>query len=513
MPAEPVRRPFLESSCDRRRDPPPRAADQYAPAEVEGPLYERWVERGYFTADPDSGKPPFSIVIPPPNVTGSLHLGHALRAVDDGRADPARPDARASTCSGCRAWTTPASRCTPSSSATSPRPRARAASTTAREEFVARVVGVEGALRRPDPRPDAPPRRRRRLDRASGSRMDDGLSRAVQTIFKTPLRRRADLPRRADHQLVPARSHRALRRRGRPRGGARRAGLDPLRRRRGIDRRRHHPRRDDARRHRGGRAPRRRAVPAPRRHRGRAAADQPPHPDHRRRARRPVLRHRRGEGDAGARPERLRDRPAARPADADDHGRAGGDHRAGPVPGPRPAGGAVRDRRRAARGRPRSSPRSGPTCTRSGTARDATRSSSRALSLQWWVRVESLAKAAGDAVRDGRVAGRAGVADRRATSSGSTTCATGASAASCGGATASRSGTRPDGDEQSASARTSAAGRLDPGRGRARHLVLLGAVAVLDARLARGHRRPAHATTRPRCWSPATTSSSSGSSG
>jgi valyl-tRNA synthetase len=51
---------------------------QYNPAEVEGPLYERWVERGYFTADPKSGKPPFSLVIPPPNVTGSLHIGHAL---------------------------------------------------------------------------------------------------------------------------------------------------------------------------------------------------------------------------------------------------------------------------------------------------------------------------------------------------------------------------------------------------------------------------------------------------
>jgi valyl-tRNA synthetase len=61
--------------------PPSQPSDlpsQYLPAEVEGPLYERWVERGYFTADPDGGKPPFSIVIPPPNVTGNLHLGHAL---------------------------------------------------------------------------------------------------------------------------------------------------------------------------------------------------------------------------------------------------------------------------------------------------------------------------------------------------------------------------------------------------------------------------------------------------
>jgi valyl-tRNA synthetase len=51
---------------------------QYLPAEVEGRLYERWIERGYFTADPTSDKPPYAIVIPPPNVTGSLHLGHAL---------------------------------------------------------------------------------------------------------------------------------------------------------------------------------------------------------------------------------------------------------------------------------------------------------------------------------------------------------------------------------------------------------------------------------------------------
>jgi valyl-tRNA synthetase len=52
---------------------------QYAPAEVEGALYERWVDKGYFTADAKSDKPPYTIVIPPPNVTGSLHLGHAFQ--------------------------------------------------------------------------------------------------------------------------------------------------------------------------------------------------------------------------------------------------------------------------------------------------------------------------------------------------------------------------------------------------------------------------------------------------
>ena len=51
---------------------------QYAPAEVEGPRYERWEKAGYFTADAYSTAPAYCIVIPPPNVTGSLHIGHAL---------------------------------------------------------------------------------------------------------------------------------------------------------------------------------------------------------------------------------------------------------------------------------------------------------------------------------------------------------------------------------------------------------------------------------------------------
>jgi valyl-tRNA synthetase len=51
---------------------------QYQPGEVEQRRYEGWVSAGYFGADAASDKPPFSIVIPPPNVTGSLHMGHAL---------------------------------------------------------------------------------------------------------------------------------------------------------------------------------------------------------------------------------------------------------------------------------------------------------------------------------------------------------------------------------------------------------------------------------------------------
>ncbi|AEF39570.1 Valyl-tRNA synthetase [Hoyosella subflava DQS3-9A1] len=50
----------------------------WEPQAVEADLYQRWIDAGYFTADPKSDKPGFSIVLPPPNVTGSLHMGHAL---------------------------------------------------------------------------------------------------------------------------------------------------------------------------------------------------------------------------------------------------------------------------------------------------------------------------------------------------------------------------------------------------------------------------------------------------
>jgi valyl-tRNA synthetase len=52
----------------------------YEPSEVEARWYNQWLERDYFRAEATSSKPPFSIVLPPPNVTGSLHIGHALTA-------------------------------------------------------------------------------------------------------------------------------------------------------------------------------------------------------------------------------------------------------------------------------------------------------------------------------------------------------------------------------------------------------------------------------------------------
>lgn len=51
---------------------------QYDHASAQARWYAFWEERGYFHSDPDSARKPFTIVIPPPNVTGALHLGHAL---------------------------------------------------------------------------------------------------------------------------------------------------------------------------------------------------------------------------------------------------------------------------------------------------------------------------------------------------------------------------------------------------------------------------------------------------
>ena len=50
----------------------------YSPSEFEDRIYEKWCEKGYFTPDVKDNRPAFSVVIPPPNVTGQLHMGHAL---------------------------------------------------------------------------------------------------------------------------------------------------------------------------------------------------------------------------------------------------------------------------------------------------------------------------------------------------------------------------------------------------------------------------------------------------
>ena len=53
-------------------------AKTYDPKGIEDRLYQKWLDKKYFHAEVDHSKTPFTIVIPPPNITGKLHMGHAL---------------------------------------------------------------------------------------------------------------------------------------------------------------------------------------------------------------------------------------------------------------------------------------------------------------------------------------------------------------------------------------------------------------------------------------------------
>ena len=50
----------------------------YNPSDIEQRTYEKWLDKKYFHAEVNKDKKPFTIVMPPPNITGQLHMGHAL---------------------------------------------------------------------------------------------------------------------------------------------------------------------------------------------------------------------------------------------------------------------------------------------------------------------------------------------------------------------------------------------------------------------------------------------------
>ena len=190
----------------------PDLPTQYAPAQVEGPLYERWVARGYFEADPKSDRPPYCIVIPPPNVTGSLHLGHALNhTLMDVLTRRRRMQGYDVL------WLPGMDHAGIATQNVVERELAKEGLTRhdlGRDAFVERVWQwkaeyggkILGQMRRLGEGVDWS---RERFT------MDEGLSRAVQTIFKRLYDDDLDLPRRADHQLVPAVHDRAVGHRGR----------------------------------------------------------------------------------------------------------------------------------------------------------------------------------------------------------------------------------------------------------------------------------------------------------
>src|SRR5262249_56230698 len=65
------------AATERRLD---SIAKAYAPQTTEQRIYQWWERSGYFRPRPNPTRPPFVISMPPPNVTGALHLGHALTA-------------------------------------------------------------------------------------------------------------------------------------------------------------------------------------------------------------------------------------------------------------------------------------------------------------------------------------------------------------------------------------------------------------------------------------------------
>ena len=240
------------------------------------------------------------------------------------------------------------------------------------------------------------------------------------------------------------------------------------------------------------------------------AAVGPAHSGDRRPARRPGVRHRRGQGHPGARSGRLRDRPPPRPAQPHRHGRAGGHHRAWPVPGPGPVRGAARCPRRVARGRP--GRRRGPALrARGGALQPVWHDRGAAAVPEWFVKSSRSPSGRGRGqaravrIHPGDLAARYfdwvddmhdWCISRR-----------------CGGGTASRSGTPP-------TARSAAWGpaRSHPGDGWQQDPDVLdpwfsSALWPFSTLGWPDDTADLRRSTRPACWSPATTSCSSGSPG
>ena len=288
-------------------------APQYDPAAIEADLYHRWLDAGLFRADASRRDRRFVVMMPPPNVTAVLHVGHGLNnTVQDVLVRFERMRGRNTL------WL----------------PGTDHAG-IATQNVVERMLAKEGQTRFDLGRERFEERVWAHVKETGGTILEQlkaigascDWSRTYFTLDPGALGRRArgvrpavregpHLPRALHHQLVPALPHRPLRRGG-GEGGGRREDLAPevpAGRRQRLRHRRHDAPGDDAGRHRRGGASRRRALHGAGRQVAAAAARGPGDPDRRRRRHRPRLRHRRGEGHAGARPDRLRDRQAPAPA-------------------------------------------------------------------------------------------------------------------------------------------------------------------------------------------------------
>ena len=456
------------------------------------------------------------------------------RPADGGRGpdDPPRPDARPSRRSSCPVSTTPRSPPSSSSTGSSPR-RARAARRLGRERYLERMRAFVADDPRGHARPAAPASARRSTGAACATRWTTARRRPSGSRSRRLYERGPRLSDRGARQLVPGLPDERQRPRGhraRPETGTLwsvryhlidEATGEPIA---GRD---HHgrddPARDDPRRHRGRGPSRRPALPRARRPPGPDPVRRARRPDHRRRGRRPGVRDRRGQDHPGPRPRRPRDRASATVCpmptiladDGDDHRHRDALRRARPVRGARARSSPTSRPRGDLAGRARR------TRWSSGAASAATTSSSRGSRPSGSSGRRRSRHAALEATRSGRTrilperfekTWEHWLTDIRDWN-------------------VSRQlwwGHRipawycPDGHVTVVvrRGRPGRLRRLRPAGGRApagprhlRHVVQLGAVAVLDPRLARRHARLPDATTRRRSWRPATTSSSSGSPG
>ncbi len=347
-------------------------ADRYDPTRVEPHWYAVWEERGYFHADADSPKKPYCIVIPPPNVTGSLHMGHAFTfTLQDVLIRYKRMD-------GYNALWMPGHRPRghrhPVRGGAAARERGQDQGRPRARGLHRPRLAVEGRVGRHH---HPPAQAARRLLRLGARALHDGSGavRGGARGLRAPLGRGAHLPGRLHRQLVPALPDRALGPRGGARGSGRRVRLHQVR---PADPR-HRAAGDQAGRHRGRGASQGQALQEVRGQDARGALGGGEHhaPGGRGRRGRSEVRHRRHQGHPRPRPDRLRDRAPARPADPERHRLRRQDDASWPAStrgstASRPASASSRTCRRSG-----SSTASSPTGTRSACATAARRWSSR----------------------------------------------------------------------------------------------------------------------------------------
>ena len=191
----------------------------YDPAAVEEKLYRFWEENGYFTPKIDPAKKPFTIIMPPPNVTGELHLGHALTAtLEDIMIRWHRMQGEPTL------WLPGVDHAGIADAGESSRSELAQEGLTrhdlGREKFLERVWEWVRAV----PRASICDQHKRLGASCDWTRerftLDPGPAAGRAHHLRQPLQQGPDLPRRAHHQLVPALPHRPLRPRGRAQGGA-----------------------------------------------------------------------------------------------------------------------------------------------------------------------------------------------------------------------------------------------------------------------------------------------------